>query len=549
MHIETSVRFRIWITIVSLIGLVLILWHTRWTALHEMVSGSVDDKPRQTDRLSARMTTPPAAVLKRQRLESHPSDLRGDDIETKSDGAEITGDTDATADAETTSAAESSRWTVEILVTDWVSRTRLGGATVSIEPVYSEKRIVATCKTDSEGSCQVTLGSGTYMAAAEHALYHRDWTAIARPLLSGAAAKVELALRRKVRIHGVVRNQFGEPVPRAKVVFNAYRPADVSGWFGRGRATSDEEGLFECHVVEGQFEANANKAGHKEWTGNIVVTGEDPPPVLVTLEETSPVFRVSGNVFDQLKHPIPGAQICVEMDVEGEKHFVRYADSDQEGFYSCDIERGETTFLVRVKGFDEMRAVVDVEQDLKLDFSLRELPGFKIRVLDWNGKIVSNVRLHGTLPDGSWRRRGGRWILGPGRQPDTFDSIIYPFLLHVDALDSGAGIAPPILVREYRPEIVVQLEQGGHIVGRVVNTTNEVVVEFGLDINGPDGIVAYKWRHSQDGSFRLDHLPPGDYWITVEGDGPEVATKFVSIEVGQTAIVDVVLKERRRART
>ena len=122
--------------------------------------------------------------------------------------------------------------------------------------------------------------------------------------------------------------------------------------------------------------------------------------------------------------------------------------------------------------------------------------------------------------------------------------VIYPFLLHVNALDSGAGIAPPILVREYRPEITVQLEQGGHIVGRVVNAGYEIVMEFGLNIDGPDGILWYKWCHSQDGSFRLDNLPPGDYWITVEGDGPEVAAKLVSIDVGQTAVVEVVLEKK-----
>ena len=541
---KNPVRFRVWMAIISFIGLALILCLTRWTGHREMVSGPVEDMSRQSDRLSTRMTMSLNGGVKKQRPESYASGLRRVDIETKRDGAEITGDTNATGGEVTISGAEISPWTLEVLVTDWVRNMPLGEAKVSIEPVFSERRVVATCKTDSAGICQVILGPGTFVAAAEHALYHRDWKAIARPLLSGSSSKVELALRRKARIHGVVRNQFGEPVPRAKLVFNAYRPTDSSGWFGRSRATSDEDGLFESHVVEGQFEANANKVGHNEWTGNIVVIGEDPPPVIVLLEEIRPVFRVSGNVFDHLKHPIPGAQICVEMNVDGENHFVRYADSDQEGFYSCDVERGVMTFLVKVEGFDEMRSVVDVKEDLELDFRLTELPSFRVRVLDWNGKIVSNARLHGTLPDGSWRRRGGRRILAPGREPDTFDSIIYPFLLHVDALDSGAGIAPPLLVRGYRPEITIQLEQGGHIVGRVVNTANEVVVEFGLDIDGPDGIVAYKWRHSQDGSFRLDNLPPGDYWITVEGDGPEVAAKFVSIEVGQAVIVEVVLEKR-----
>ncbi len=202
------------------------------------------------------------------------------------------------------------------------------------------------------------------------------------------------------------------------------------------------------------------KTTGKEQKHGTTRSDSSESPVIVQLEETRPVFRVSGNVFDHLKHSIPGAQICVEMDVDGENHFVRYADSDQEGFYSCDVERGVTTFLVKVEGFDEMRTVVDVKQDFELDFRLKELPGFTVRVLDWNGKIVSNARLHGTLPDGSWRRRGGRRILGPDRKPDTFDSIVYPFLLHVDALVSRQEACNLPLV--YRYDLVTSTDYRLH---------------------------------------------------------------------------------------
>lgn len=504
-----------------------------------MVSGPVDETFQRTDRLSSRMTTPQDGGQKQPRLESHQSSLQRvgaettrESAKTKRDGAKITGD-----------AADAPSWTIEVVVTDRVTRMPLGGATVSIESEFGE-RTVATCKTESEGRCQVTLEHGTFTAAAEHALYHRNSKAIARPLLSGASAKIELGLRRKVRIHGIVRNQFGDPVPRVQVVFNAFHPEDVGGWFGRGTAISDEEGFFECHVIRGQIYAYAFKTGHKEWEQSIVVAGEDPPPVIVTLEETSPTFRISGNVLDSSKHPIPGARICVEMNLSGEKNCWPDTVSNEEGFFSCDVKRGERTFVVMAAGYDETRTVVDVKQDLELDFKLRALPSFRVRVLDCDGKVVSNVRLHGTLLDGSQAGRVSRWIFGPGREPNTFDSKIYPFLLHVNALDSAAGISIPILVREYQPEITVQLEQGGQILGRVANADSEVVVKFHLSIRGPDGIVATTSRHSRDGSFRLVNLPPGDYRIGVTGTevAPGRAVKFVSVEVGQTAIVEVVLE-------
>ena len=539
-------HFRIWMAIICIIGSLLILWLTRSSMHREKVFWPVGVKSplSKSNRMPSRVTPTLGGGLKTKQLDINRGDLRRVDAEINSDGARTIGNAVTTGSTESGRFSVTTPWTLEVLVTDRVTRMPLGEAIVSIEPIFNERRIVAACMTDSAGRCQVKLGPGTFAAAAEHTLYHRDTKAISRPLLGGSSAKVELAILRKVRIHGVVQNQVGEPVPRAEVGFNTYPPVEGIGWFGKCIATSDEDGRFECHVIEGQFAAYAYKTGHMEWTGNIFIAGEDPPPVIVTLEQTNHVFRISGNVVDQLKRPIPGAEICVEMDMDKETHCVTYANSDSVGFYSCDVERGKTTFLVKAKGFDERRAVVDVNRDIELDFDLKELPSFKVRVLDWNGKTVTNVRLHGTLPDGSWRRRTGRWIFGPGREPNTFDSIIYPFLLHVNALDSGAGIAPPILVRQYRPEITVQLEQGGHIVGRVVNADYEIVMEFGLNIDGPDGILWYKWCHSQDGSFRLDNLPPGDYWITVEGDGPEVAAKLVSIDVGQTAVVEVVLEKK-----
>lgn len=547
MGMKKHVRFRVCMAIVSFIGLLLILWLSRWAVHHDMVSGPVGDNSQQSDRLPPRMTTPPDGGQKQQRLESHRSALRRVGAETTRDGAKTAvhgGQTTRDGAKTTGDAAETPSWTIEVVVTDRITRMLLGGATVSIESDHGE-RTVATCKTDSEGRCQVTLGLGTFTVAAEHDLYHRDSKAIARPLLSGASAKFELALRRKARIRGVVRNQFGEPVPRAEVVFNAYQPEKVSGWFGRGVATSDEEGFFECHVIEGQFLVYAYKIGHKEWEEFIFVTGEDRPPVIITLEETSPLFRVSGNILDQLEHSIPGARICVELDTGGEKYCWPGTDANEEGFYSWDVERGERTFVVMAQGFDEMRKVVDVKQDMELNFRLSALPSFKVRVLDWNGRVVSNARLHGTLLDGSQAGRSSRWIFGPGREPNTFDSRIYPFLLHINALDSGAGISLPLPVKEYQPEITVQLEQGGHILGRVVNADYEVVVEFRLSIKGPDGIAIHTKRHSQDGSFRLDHLPPGDYRIAVVGEGVSRGgvAKLVSIEVGQTAVVEMVFKK------
>lgn len=521
---KQGARHRAWIAIVSLVGLLLILWLTRGTEQHDLVSGPIDAKSQSTDPLPNRVKAPPDGVPRDSLPVVRRTATRSSRGKKDRDGA------------------DKQSWVLEALVTDRAKKVPVAEAIVSVETVYSEVK-VAICETNSEGRCKVKLGSGTFMAAAEHALYHRVSKAIAPPLASGVSAQVELPLRRKVQIQGVVRNQFGEPVPSANLVFDAYMPEEISGWFGRGMTTSDDEGFFECSVIAGQLRALAHKPGHKEWQRWITVAGEDTPPVVVTLEQTSPVFRVSGTVRDPLKQPVPGAEVCVETDFNGEKYCVTHAETDKEGFYSNDAVGGEKTFVVKAPGFDEARAVVDLKRDQELDFMLQALPSFKVRVLDWTGEVISNVRLFGTFPDGSSPDRSSRWIFGPGQEPNTFDSRVYPFLLHVDALDSGAGIALPILVSEYRPEITVQLDQGGHIFGRVVDTDYGIVTRFHLSLRGPDGIGVTTRRHAQDGSFRLDHLPPGDYRITVQAQGSSRgrASETVSIEIGQTAIVEMVL--------
>jgi hypothetical protein len=245
-----------------------------------------------------------------------------------------------------------------------------------------------------------------------------------------------------------------------------------------------------------------------------------------------PVFRVSGRVLDEAGNPAEGA---IVQAASADTRFARVTAGDDGAFelrkvrkgsgrVSVEFHRGETTLRgyarIDVNGHDLENVTMRVSPPLSL-FGTAELEG---RPVDFKGRAQLEpanelgARVEATIDGGRARFDEvypGRYFLF------SFPSIGGAYLDSVRLGDRDITLAPFDLAEGLPPPRFIMRSDGGAVMGTVTGRVNCLVflVPFEERLQGFPFIST---APCGNGSFRIDHVRPGEYYALVidESDLP-----------------------------
>ena len=163
---------------------------------------------------------------------------------------------------------------------------------------------------------------------------------------------------------------------------------------------------------------------------------------------------------------------------------------------------------------------IEEGEDRKVEVTLSRGGTLRGRVMDWEGKPVSGARIRILRPEEYpiW------WYPGTARSVFTDDSGEYRAEhLPRGALRIAADHPEPRFVAEeftaevYEGEVATQdvtVQQGGTLMGRVVDRQGRPVRGIKIEILRRRGVYPWEIRTDRDGFYRADHLTPGEYNVS-----------------------------------
>jgi RNA polymerase sigma factor (sigma-70 family) len=251
---------------------------------------------------------------------------------------------------------------------------------------------------------------------------------------------------------------------------------------------------------------------------------------------------VKGRVLDDGAGAIPGARVTAFLDLTAGQPTARLvAVADRQGHYSLTLPPAQYSLWAEADGYTIGARSFALTGDLVADFRLTPEAQLAGRVVDGRTRQpVAGVEvrafpedLHGrhhekvlTDADGAFRVRGlegGNWI--------------------VEArLGRLVGRAAPARVAPLRATggLEVRLEPMAVLAGRVRDGAGGPLPP-GLSVMTarPDTRVSTHTQVAEDGTFRLEGVPPGSYQLTAStGEGHR---GFLQVDVGRQDITDLEL--------
>lgn len=345
---------------------------------------------------------------------------------------------------------------------------------------------------------------------------------------------VRLVLQPSAAVEGRVVDPDGKPVPGTRVVVD---PADPMA-MGRMRvfsasrmrqAVADESGFFRVEdVIPGAIEVRAIATGYTtaELKNLEVRPGQELRGVEVVL---APGAVIEGRVFSPSGKPLVGATVSLS---ESSGFTFRGGASDGDGRYRLDgIPPG--TRIVQAEHEDYRRAVRELEVRLgenSLDLRLEGGVEVSGRVVDEGGVPVPSARV--LLREGSnfWDQPGAT----SGADGSFTLSGVADGTYRVLAEKEGFARSPEGIEVKVAGSSVggveVKLTSGGAIVGQLSGLEFNELSEVQVSLRGR-GFQA--GRVLPDGTYRIDHVGPGDHQVVATLPGStRQADGHVTLEPG-----------------
>jgi uncharacterized GH25 family protein len=351
--------------------------------------------------------------------------------------------------------------------------------------------------------------------------------------LPGIQAPAERPLRVTLspgaRISGRVVDESGEPVTNAEVRAFPEGP-------GRGGAADplDENGGFLIkNVSPGRHTLAVAAPGFQpvQRRGIEVVAGKTVSGLEVVVRKGA---TIEGRVTTTEGHPVAGTRLRV-MPTEGADNpllaglGLSEAVADGDGAYRLEgVAEGNRSIVAESRDHPKVVQALAVQPGSNhLDFQLadgREVSG---RVIDPQGQPIPGAEVSLSSPAGGWNGTTGP---DGGFRMTAIPDGAYRLLADKEG---WAQSTEEIHVAGGPVQgLVLRLDRGGAIVGRVSGLGFEELSRVQISANGPTG--GQPGRVDYQGSYRIDALPPGE-WI-VEALLPENrrAVGKVQLAPGQT---------------
>ncbi|MCY3777984.1 MAG: carboxypeptidase regulatory-like domain-containing protein [Candidatus Aminicenantes bacterium] len=250
-------------------------------------------------------------------------------------------------EAKRRNSAESTH--VEILILDEDTRSPIPAATLTVLNLQT-RAVESSHASDGSGRVLLNLEFGEYRVTARHPEYAR---AGGSPRFRADSLtpmiRRTIALPRKTQARGIVRNQHGQGVEEASVLFKHMTHRKVEGTLFRTKTR--QGGWFEVGIPRGTYKVHVSKLLHKPILEEGILIPRTEPIQIILAEETG-LVRLSGEVVDGSGQPVTGATLIVKPRAMPR----RGTSTDANGYFDSSFHRVFPDVAIR----DEIPTVLEL---------------------------------------------------------------------------------------------------------------------------------------------------------------------------------------------
>ncbi|HEX5720597.1 MAG TPA: carboxypeptidase-like regulatory domain-containing protein [Thermoanaerobaculia bacterium] len=370
-----------------------------------------------------------------------------------------------------------------------------------------------------------------------------DLTASRSGYAPGAAAGVQVPPDQPVRlvlqpssaVEGRTVDPDGKPVAGAQLFIHPSDPMGVGGGIrmfsaSHGRqAVSDETGFFRMEdVVPGGFELQASATGYQrsELANLEVRSGQELKGLEVVL---APGAVIEGRVFSPSGQPLAGAEVGVTDPTVD--FFFGTANTDGDGRFRLEgIAPGTRSVQAEHKSY--RRAIKELEVRLgenSVDLRLEGGVEIRGRVVDEGGIPVASARVSLRAGPRSWNQPDAASAADGSFTLDGVADGTYRVIADKQGFARSREGVEVTVAGSSLSGIEVKLSAGGAIVGQLSGLDFAELSQVQISLGGS----RQAGQVSPDGSYRIDHVEPGEHRVTAAlSGGSRQAEGRVILELG-----------------
>ena len=443
-------------------------------------------------------------------------------------------------------------------IRDMKTQTPVAGAYVSLGvPMRRDAGQTSSTITDAKGNYAITgIVPGSYQIFVARPGYAIPPVSVS--LTANEKATKLMMAAQLARVTGTIVDEQKRPVAAARIATqNVSRggggPMNFMMRNGAAQtAASAPDGSFMIRAdADTDIEVAAVKKGYPEAKSSKMrlLPGERKSGLVLTIPSG---LNVSGRVLDKEGRPVAGATVATSEAQSGgpgnmmrriAMNAMRQRDDDQiktdkEGRFAVRVKGGSYDFVFKADGFaaKAVRAVQIGANPKPIEVTLE--PGVEIRGrVTRSGAGVEGVRIN-LFGEGGM----GNELTGPDGLFRLTDLSPGQFMLNAMKEDEFIQQIRPVTAPA--TDVNIEVPAGGRIGGHVVDkTSKQPVTAFDAGVSTPRGgggmmfMLPPATRHftSDDGSFVLENVPPGQTQIVVNAPGYTTARlPNVNVEDGKS---------------
>ncbi|HUP62839.1 MAG TPA: carboxypeptidase-like regulatory domain-containing protein [Thermoanaerobaculia bacterium] len=437
-------------------------------------------------------------------------------------------------------------------ITDAKTKVPIAGAYVRV----GERRPFGfdrwSALTDAKGNFTLSVPAGAYMIFPSHPAYEGRATDVS--VTAGQSVTKELTFTQLARVSGVVVDEERKPVAVATVTVQESRDRMEMVMRGTGprdsRAVSGPDGRFSMRVSgDSDFKLRAAKRGLPAASSESikVASGDRKSGVVISIPSG---IAVTGKVTDRDGNPLSGVAVLARPAETGRRGMQRFmigafANPEDEsvrtasdGTFSLRVIEGTYDFQLRREGFSSKNVrgksitaagtnTIEASLEPSVEISGRVTRGSSgVEGISIMGFLEGDPASAVSGPDGSFVLSG----LSPG-----------PVRVNLRKEDEMVGEMRTITAPGR--DVVIELPVGTRVSGRVIDrNTRKPLTSFQVGMSqsrgGGGGMVMMappllRSVTSDDGSFTLEHVPPGAMNLVAEAPGYSSARVNLHVEEGK----------------
>ena len=429
-------------------------------------------------------------------------------------------------------------------VRDSKTNAPLGGVVIGVDSSRVPGMDGPAAITDARGAYSMAVPAGSFGVSTRHPSYAMHHVSVS--IAPGQQETKDLAPTRFARVSGVVLDESGRPVAAATVSpekANEFALMDMQA-MGATPVTAGPDGKFSLPVMPGHdFHVRASRSGLPRARSEILKlsAGEHKRDVVLTLPAG---VAVTGRALDARGKPLAGVSVIVTPTPPAggiptlSTHFPAMAQdpvrSVANGTFALRMQEGTYDFTFRRDGY--LRTQVRAQRitaggrnaiEARLD-PAEEISGRVTR----GGVGIAGVEVgsYGATDVRATTASDGSFVLG-GFSPGVKQLELRK---SAELIHASRSITVPAR------GVVIDLPTGGTIRGRVVEKgTNAPIRSFRAGVT--TGLGNLRSFGSEDGSFTLEHVPPGAMTLIVNAFGYVGTHRDVDVVNGGSPI-DLVIE-------